>query len=79
MTNHSDKQEEVLTEMSEKVNEIHFAIFGNKRAGVKGMAEIVTDHSKAINEYKKLKWIATGATLGGWAGLIAYIKNHFGV
>ena len=70
---------EMIEEQGEKVNEIHFAIFGNKQAGVKGMAEIVTDHSKTISEYKKLKWIATGATLGGWAGLIAYIKNHFGV
>lgn len=64
---------------SEKLDDIHFAIFGNRQAGVKGMAKIQEDHAKKIAEYDRFKWIATGATLSGFAGTIAWIKQHFGI
>lgn len=39
----------------------------------------IDDHDKTIREYKKFKWIATGATMGGFTGMIAWIKQHFGI
>lgn len=74
-----DNQLDILQDQRSKVDDIHFAIFGNERAGVKGLAKIVEGHGKAIAEYKRLKWIGTGLTIGGWAGFIAWIKNYFGI
>lgn len=39
----------------------------------------IDDHDKTISEYKKFKWIATGATFGGFAGTIAWVKQHLGI
>lgn len=64
---------------TETLNDIHFAIFGNIQAGVKGMAAIQEQHSKKLREYERFKWIATGATGGGFMGVIAFIKTHLGI
>ena len=66
----------ILKEQNIKLNDIHFAIFGNSNAKVKGMAETMNEHSKVISEYKKFKWLVIGATMGGWAGFIAWLKSQ---
>lgn len=64
---------------ADKLDDIHFAIFGNRQAGVKGMAAIQEQHSKKLREYERFKWIATGATGASFAGLIAWVKQHLGI
>ena len=73
------KQNDAHKDQNEKLEDIHFAIFGNKQAGVKGMASIQIEHSRKLAEYDKFKWIATGATGAGWAGVIAYFKQNLGI
>lgn len=68
---------EMITEQSEKVNEIHFAIFGNQKAGVKGMAQTVVEHGKTIAEYKKLKYLGLGMATVSGAGIWQFIKLQF--
>lgn len=47
---------------------------------VQGMdSKRIDYHDKVVREYKRFKWIATGATLGGFGGLVAWIKSHFGI
>lgn len=73
------EQNDAHKEQSEKLEDIHFAIFGNRQAGVKGMAKIQEEHSKQLKKYERFQWIATGATASGWAGFIMWVKTNLGI
>jgi len=64
-------------EYGDKLEDIHFAIYGNERAGVKGMAKTVVEHGKTIAEYKKLKYLGLGMATVSGAGLWQFIKSTF--
>lgn len=74
---------EILKSQGKKLDDIHFAIYGNKEAKIKGIACLVAEHDKYIEKDKKFKWTVAGlfgGAIGGtWAGIIAYIKSHLGI
>jgi len=63
-------------EQSKVLAEMHFAVFGNEKAGVKGIASKVNSHDKYIERDKKFKWIVSGFLTGGNIGFWAWIKSH---
>lgn len=71
------EQGEKFDEQAGKLNDIHFAIFGNERAGVKGIAKTVIEHGKSISEYKKLKYLGLGMATVSGAGIWQFIKSTF--
>jgi hypothetical protein len=70
-----EEQNKIQAERNEKIDDIHFAIFGNERAGVAGMAKTLTEHGKTIAEYKKLKYIGLGIATVSGASIWQIIKT----
>ena len=68
-------QNDSQKEYFEKIDDIHFAIFGNERAGVSGIAKTVGEHSKTIAEYKKLKYLGLGMATVSGASIWQIIKT----
>lgn len=71
------KQDEATVIRDEKLTDIHFAIFGNERAGVDGIAKKVSYHDKYIRADKKLKYVGAGIMMTSGAGLWESIKMFF--
>jgi hypothetical protein len=78
-----DKIEKLLLELKEEQHEqskvlaeMHFAIFGNEKAGIKGIASKVVSHEKYIEKDKRFKWVVSGVLMGGNIGFWAWIKSH---
>ena len=68
----------ILEKQNEMIKDIHFAVYGNPQANLKGMAGKVDDHDKYISNDKKFKWTVAGLMGGGLGSMWAYIKSHFG-
>lgn len=66
-------------EIEKKLSEIHFSIFGNPVAKIKGIAEMTAEHEKYINADKRIRWLVAGALTSANVGLWAYIKSKFGI
>lgn len=69
----------LVSNQNKMLQDIHFAIYGNPKAEIKGMAQTVSDHAKYIANDKKFKWIVAGSFGGSIGGLWAYIKTHLGL
>lgn len=62
---------------NEKIDDIHFAIFGNEKAGIKGIAKTQIEHGQTIAEYKKLKYLGLGMATVSGASVWELIKQAF--
>ena len=78
MSKDHEEIKKLIQDQAKKIDEIHFSIYGNPKADVKGMAQTVSEHEKYIANDKKFKWTVAGAMTGGLGGLWAYIKSHLG-
>ena len=67
----------ILIEQGKKLNDIHFSIYGNKEAGIKGIACLVREHDKYIQIDKKVKWVGLGIMIPGGAGMWELIRTFF--
>ena len=67
---------DILIKQDKKLDDIHFSIYGNKEAGIKGIAKIVEAHDKYIRSDKKIKWIGAGVASASGVGVWESIK-HF--
>ncbi len=66
-------------ERDDKLDDIHFAIFGSERAGVDGIAKQVKKHGAYIAKDRKLKWILGGSLMVSGGGLWELIKSKMGL
>lgn len=70
---------EMLIKQDKKLDDICFAIYGNKEAGIKGIAQIAEAHEKYINMDKKIKWMGAGLFASSGALSWEIIKKYFGL
>ena len=67
---------EILVKQDKKLDDIHFSIYGNKEAGIKGIACFVQEHNRYIQRDKKIKWIGLGVVSAGGVSTWELIKNY---
>lgn len=70
---------EKLDQYGKKMDEMYFAIMGNKDAEIEGLAQKVKNHGVYIAKDKKFKWMVGAGLFGMNGGLIAYLKAHLGL
>lgn len=57
----------IIKTLEPKVTRIETGVFGDERAGVKGIKDRVRDNEKYISTDKKIKWIGVGIGMAiGW-------------
>ena len=68
---------EMLIGQDKKLDDIRFSIYGNKDAGIKGIAKMVEQHEKYIGNDKKIKLIGAGIASAGGVGIWESVKHLF--
>ena len=62
-------------QQGKRIDDIYFSIYGNKDAGIKGIAKIVEAHDRYILNDKKIKWIGAGIASASGVGIWESIKH----
>lgn len=60
-----------------RIDDIYFSIYGNKEAGIKGIAQIVEAHEKYQQHDKNIKWVGAGIAAASGVGFWESIKHFF--
>lgn len=71
------KQSQCFAKQDKKLDDIHFSIYGNKDAGIKGIAKMVEAHEKYISADKKIKLVGAGIASASGIGIWESVKHFF--